>query len=185
MIGNHLNIRSGLISMRPVVETDAKLIYDLRHSQRGKWLKPTSEDIRDQEQFISDYLTRFEKKDEVYYVIGDLCTGREVGVTRITNLNSAELFGWESLITFEIASPGVAIDTIFLIYKIGFQLLGKKICGPWGVQKDNSRVNRLHQMMSIAEKVSEDNEHFYYLVSSQSFVARQKYFESRGFGKIL
>jgi hypothetical protein len=185
MIGNHLNIRSGLISMRPVVETDAKLIYDLRHSQRGKWLRPTSIDIRDQAKYISDYITRFEKRDEVYYVIADLCTGSEVGVTRITNLNSTEFFGWEGLIISEAASPGVAIDTIFLIYKIGFQLLGKKVCGPWGVRKDSLRVNRLHQIMSMAEIISEDSDFFYYSVSSKSFGQRQNYFESRGFGKIL
>ena len=185
MTGDHLNINTSLISLRPVIEADAKFIYDLRHSELGAFLKPTSSDIKDQEQYLSEYLTRFKAGDEVYYVIGDLRAGREVGVTRITKLNSAELFGWESLIISKNASPGVAIDAIFLIYKIGFQLLGKTVCGPWAVQKENSRVNRLHQLMLIAEKVSEDNEHFYYRVSGESFVERQKYFESRGFGKIL
>ena len=185
MTGSHLNIQTRLISMRPVLRSDAKLIYDLRHSKRGSWLKPTSTDIRDQEKYLENYQIRFEGRDEVYYVIKDLRQGSDVGVTRITNLNEPNTFGWEGLIIAEEASPGVAIDLVFSVYKIGFMLLGKKICGPWGVRKDSSRVDRLHQVMNIAEKVSEDNEYWFYHVTIDSFLRSQKYFESRGFGNFV
>ena len=79
----------------------------------------------------------------------------------------------------------MAIDLVFSVYKIGFMLLGKKICGPWGVRKDSSRVDRLHQVMNIAEKVSEDNEYWFYYVTIDSFLRSQKYFESRGFGNFV
>ena len=185
MIGNHLEVQTGIISMRPVLQSDARLIYDLRHSKRGSWLKPTSTDIRDQEKYLKDYLIRFEDNDEVYYVIRDLKLGLDLGVTRITKLNEPEIFGWEGLIISEEASPGVAIDLVYSIYKIGFELLGKKLCGPWGVRKDSERVIRLHQVMGIAEIVSEDEVYWFYHVTSESFFRSQRYFESRGFGNFV
>lgn len=184
MTSEHYEIETKMVSLRPATLQDSRFILDLRLSERGATLHPTSHLLEDQEKYMADYNLRFLRNDEVYYVCRDLRSGRDAGVTRITGLSDPQKFGWEGLIVSNKASPAIVIDLIFTIYKIGFEVLGKSMCGPWGVLKSLQRINKLHEIMSIAKKVSEDADFNYYEVTKTAFIKRKKYFEKRGFGQI-
>jgi hypothetical protein len=173
-----------MVSLRPATLRDSRFILDLRRSERGASLNPTSPLLEEQEKYMEKYITRFKRNEEVYYICRDLISDQDAGVTRITGLSDPQRFGWEGLIVSDKASPGIIIDLIFTIYKIGFVILGKSVCGPWGVLKSLRRVNELHETMSIAKKVSEDADFNYYEVTKTDFLNRKSYFENRGFGQI-
>ena len=179
-----LNVRTPIINLHPALRTDAKLIYELRLSDRGLALSPTSSIFEDQEAYLDAYNTRFLRGEEVYYVCSDVQQNFDFGVTRMTGLNLPGSFGWESLVVSKKTKPGLVIDLIFTIYKVGFEILGKDVCGPWAVPKSRTRIIELHRQMSIAHKVSDDGIFNFYEVTRSSFYARKSYFECRGYGAI-
>ena len=171
-----------LVSIRPALRTDVPLIFELRRSERGGWLNPTSPDICDQYEYFDKYQMRFDSGDEIYFVMRDKRRGVESGVTRVTELLTPNKFGWEGLIIDKDTTPGCAIDLTTLIYLWGFTIAAKEKCGPWGVLKHHHRVNQLHAMMGVAQKIGEDDIYWYYEVDKQDFQEWYPKFSKRGFG---
>lgn len=171
-----------LVSIRPALVSDVQLIFDLRRSERGNWLNPTSPNIGDQYEYFEKYLHRFESGNEIYFIMFDKRRGVDCGITRVTKLLHPTIFGWEGLIIDENATPGCAIDLTTLIYLWGFTVAAKETCGPWGVLKHHERVNRLHSIMGVAEIIGEDERYWYYEVTAKSFRDWYPKFSRRGFG---
>jgi len=181
---NEFRITSSLVVLRAMTRDDVPLVYQLRHSLRGQWLKPTPPDIREQYKYFDNYLSRHSKGDEIYFVIQERKTGRDIGVTRVTNLLANGRFGWEGLIIDSSAVPGAAIDTTLTIYSFGFLGLRKAVCGPWKVLKRHSRVNALHSRMGIAECIGEEGDYYVYEVHVNQFVSSITKFNRQGFAVI-
>lgn len=180
-----LTIETRLIRLRPATQDDVPLIFALRRSERGSWLNPTSPDIADQYRYFSSYEQRFRVGDEIYFVMEDKRQSRDAGVTRVTRIRESERFGWEGLIIDSNATPGCAIDLTLAVYAWGFNRAAKQICGPWGVLKNHSRVNRLHAAMGIAEIVGEDEKYWFYEVRAERFRERYPALAKRGLGMIV
>lgn len=180
-----LTIETRLIRLRPATRDDVPLIFALRRSERGNWLNPTSPDIADQYRYFSSYEQRFQAGDEIYFVMEDKRQSRDAGVTRVTRIRGSEGFGWEGLIIDSNATPGCAVDLTLAVYAWGFNRAEKKICGPWGVLKNHSRVNRLHAAMGIAEIVGEDEKYWLYEVRAERFRERYPALAKRGLGVIV
>ena len=179
-----VSLTSRMVTLRPMAREDVPFLYRIRRSEGGKWLNPTAPDILDQYRYFDQYVERYNRCDEIYFVIRENRQSRDVGVTRITNLLSESRFGWEGLIVEPSAAPGSAIDSILAIYSLGFTGLQKKVCGPWRVKKQNIRVNGLHTKMGIASRIGEDDACFIYEVYVDRFLSRIDEFKRRGFGHV-
>lgn len=179
-----LHPESTLISMRPMTPNDVPFIFDIRHSERGKWLNTTSPDIRDQYTYFDTYLQRFRDGDEIYYMIHDKRRSQDVGIVRMTRIAETEGFGWEGLVLKPETTPGCAIDVAASVYSMGFDWLGRTECGPWKVLKTNTRVMRMHQMMGVARTVGEDENNLLVSVTRENFYSGIEALRKRGFGRI-
>lgn len=177
-------INSSIVALRTMTRDDVPLVYQLRHSRRGQWLQPTPLDIGEQYKYFDEYLTRHSNGDEIYFVIQEQQTGRDIGVTRATKLLADGRFGWEGLIIDSSAIPGAAIDTTLAIYSFGFLGLRKEVCGPWKVLKRHSRVNALHSRMGVAECVGEEGDYYVYEVYVSRFLSSIARFNRQGFAVI-
>jgi len=177
-------INSSIVTLRPMTRDDVPLVYRLRHSMRGQWLNPTSLDIQEQYRYFENYQIRYSEGHEIYFVIQERQTSRDVGVTRVTNLRTSGRFGWEGLIIDSSAVPGAAIDTTLTVYSFGFLGLSKEVCGPWKVLKRHSRVNALHSRMGIADCVGEESDFYVYEVYSNRFISSIAKYNRQGFANI-
>lgn len=159
-------IKGNFCHLYHVEKSDAQLIYDLR-TQRSHFLKAIGNTVSEQEEYLDGYLKRFRNKEEIYYKMLDPKTNQFCGVTRFTQLNEKNTFGFESGVMFETAPPNIYIDAMFMIFRIGFDLLDRKISGPWMVDKENSRMIKLHQLVNIG-KISEMGDKYCVLYAKQS-----------------
>ncbi len=158
-------IKGSFCHLYHVEKSDAQFIYDLR-KKRGRYLKAIGETVADQEKYLEGYLKRFQNKEEIYYKMLDPKTNQFCGVTRFTQLNEEGVFGFESGIMLESAAPNVYVDAMFMIFRIGFDFLDRKISGPWTVDKENARMIKLHQLVDIG-KISGTDDKYCILYAKQ------------------
>ncbi len=176
-------IKGNFCHLYHVEKSDAKFIFDLR-TKRGQYLKPIEGTVADQEKYLEGYLKRFNNKEEIYFKMLDPKTNQFCGVTRFTQLNEEGVFGFESGIMLEEAAPNIYVDAMFMIYRIGFEFLDRKISGPWTVDKDNARMIKLHQLVNIG-KISEIGEKYCVLYARQEdYYKNIDKFLKMNFGKL-
>lgn len=177
-------VQSSIVNLRAATISDVPLIYSLRTSPGGAFLNSISLDISDQYVYFDKYLERHVAGKEIYYIIHDLKIGNDVGIVRLTRIDEEYAFSWESLIIRPGCTPGVAIDVHATIYGLGFNVLKRQLCGPWEIKKNNEHMLRIHQLMGVASAVGERDNCWLYSAKREDFVKREKYFTSRGFGRI-
>jgi hypothetical protein len=179
-----LNIKSRHLSLRPATEADVPLIFDLRRSERGQFLNPTSPDIAQQYEYFERYSERFEAGDEIYYVVEDNHTCSECGIFRLTRITNAPKIGWEGLILNQSASPMAGIDICATVYEVAIVMLGRTELGPWAIKPSNRPMLQIHKYMGTAFQVGQDAETLWYSVKSDEYLKRREWLQCRGFGVI-
>lgn len=163
---------------------DADFIYDLRLNRKNNFLKSTSFKKEDQVTYLKNYKNRFEDRQEIYYKIYDTRNQTFAGVVRLTDINHEKTFNWQSLVVAESASPNLAIDTMLTIYKIGFELLCKDICGPWEVDKNFVKMMKIHNLIGMAKIIDQDDVYYYVSVKKEDYFDKINSFSTMGYSNI-
>lgn len=122
------------VALRLVEIADAAFIYGLRTSARGRYLSPVADDPRAQEEWIRAYKVREARAEELYFVVNHRRAG-DVGALRMHAVER-RTFWWGSWIVAEHAPVGTALESLFLVYELGFLALRHE-CARFVVRKGN------------------------------------------------
>ncbi len=152
------------VALRLVTVDDAEFTLGLRlDPARNKHLSHVENDIHAQRSWIKKYKIREGEGHEFYFIIG--CDGTPVGTLRIYDFR-ANSFCWGSWIIIPGTSTRVSLASVYLVYKLCFDVLGID-ASHFDVRLDNASVNRFHQRMG-AILVSSDELNNYYTISKQA-----------------
>ncbi|HDM8051079.1 TPA: GNAT family N-acetyltransferase [Vibrio fluvialis] len=133
---------SKTIRLRLVNENDAEFITSLRTDVKyNKHLSVVDNNVESQKKWISEYKVKETNKEQFYFIIERL-DGERCGTVRLYDFKD-DSFCWGSWILNENKTRYSAIESAFLVYKIGFDILGFKKCH-FDVRKDNKNVNAFH-----------------------------------------
>ena len=183
-IFNTIPIKGHFCHLYPVEISDAKFIYDLRTQSGGDFLKKIGPSVDDQTIYLKKYMEKYILKKEIYFKMLDCKTNKFVGVTRFCELDSQTKFGFESGIMLKNCAPNIYMDAMFMCFKMGFDLLGRKFSGPWFVDSRNTRMIKFHQKIGIAKLVKQDEVFNIFEAHSKDYFSRVKRFEKLNFGVI-
>jgi len=163
---------------------DSKLIYDLRR-KRPEYLRKTSGGLKDQKKYLEKYFHSFARGEQIYYKVFDKKKGSFKGVFRLTNLKGINNFSWESAVFNKDSSPNCFLDTMLMTYRIGFEFLEKRECGPWNVMRNFHRMMEMHSKMKMVQILEENELHFVVSVKSNDYFQNIKKYKKLGFAKLL
>jgi hypothetical protein len=150
------------ISLRRVRVEDAGFILSLRLSPiKSRYISSTSSDLCLQETWIQESLL---KDNEILFII-ESREGKKLGCIRMYDSNS-ESYTWGSWLMVDGLSPGVAIESIALLYSYG-KILGYQ-CAKLDVRKKNVSVWNFHEKYTGAKLVSEDELDRFYLLDEMA-----------------
>ena len=176
-------IKGNFCHLYHVESEDSEFILRLRKS-REQYIKKIDGDIETQNKYLKNYLKRFNNKEEIYYKMYDPMKKTFCGVTRFTNLNKKEYFGFESGVMDIQSSPNIYLDAMFMIYRIGFEFLKRKYSGPWMVDKKNKRMISLHKVINIGKIDSFDDNYVIFYAYREDYQNNINVFLKKNFGEI-
>lgn len=183
---NHLfetnAIKGNFCQLHHIEMSDAELIYDLRTNRKDNYLKVALGTVNDQKKYLENYFNLFSKREEIYYKILDLKTQKFSGVLRLTEINREKVFNWQSFIAYEESSPNLALDAMLMVYRIGFEFLKRDTCGPWIVDKDFSKMIKIHNFIKMAKITGEDEKYFFFAVQKTDYFDNVNKFLKMGYG---
>lgn len=139
------------VSLRLVELSDAAFLFALRRSPRGAHLSPVADDPGAQVEWIREYKCREGRGEEYYYVVHHETAG-DVGALRIHDLDGSS-FWWGSWIVTEDAPRATALESMFLVYELGFFGLDRERAR-FAVRRDNPSLG-FHRKVG-AQVVGED-----------------------------
>lgn len=150
------------INLRLIEETDAGFVLSLRLDERyNKFLSAVSPDLESQKKWIKNYKKDEAEKNQFYFII-ERKNGTPCGTVRVYDLKD-DSFSWGSWILDENKTRYSALESAFLVYDFGFDILGYKK-SHFEVMKGNKGVISFHAKMG-AVKVSEDDVNLYYEIT--------------------
>jgi RimJ/RimL family protein N-acetyltransferase len=120
-----------------------------------------SPDLEAQISWIESY-KHSEKAGEQYYFIIERRDGLPIGTVRIYDLRE-DSFCWGSWILNKDKTRYSALESAFLVYEFGFDVLGFKK-SHYEVMKGNERVVAFHQKMG-AVIIGEDEDNLFFTIS--------------------
>ena len=165
---------------------DSEDILKLRLEKRDdNFLMSTDDNLEKQIEYFHNYKKKFDRKEEIYFKIFDVSRNEFSGFVRLTNINSKTDFNWESAILDKKSSPNLFLDLMLMIYRIGFDFLGREVCGPWRVRKDFKKMMKIHSLIGMAEIAHEDEEFYHVHVKKQNFQEKIVYFSHKHIGTLL
>lgn len=173
-----------LVKINSNSEEDASFVIALRNRKLNNYLRTSSISLSQQMNYFKNYQLEYDEGEQIYYKIFDVSKNSFNGIVRFTELNKVGKFCYESMVVKEDISPVVPTDVVLSIYKIGFEKLGKKICGPFPVSKKNTRVLKWHKKIGMTEIINEDNEYFYLEISSKNYFNNIQKYNKLGLGLV-
>jgi len=161
-------LKSSTIRLRLIEPSDAAFVLSLRLDARyNRFLSAVAPDVAAQRQWIASY-----KPDEAagtqFYFIIERNDGVPCGTIRIYDIRD-DSFCWGSWILNENKTRFAALESAFLIYEFGFNVLGFAK-SHFDVMKGNERVIEFHRRMG-ARETGEDEENFYFEIARESVEA--------------
>ncbi|QEL18375.1 GNAT family N-acetyltransferase [Limnoglobus roseus] len=160
-----LKLRTG--RLRPVEETDARFVLDLRLDPKlSRHLSPVIDDEEAQRQWIARYQVRERAGREFYFIIESADGGRQYGTVRMYNF-CRDTFCWGSWIVLPTAPMSTAIESTLGVYDFGFGPLGF-MKSDFDVRKENVKVVRFHQRFG-AVVVGQDDENLYFEITKDVY----------------
>ena len=165
---------------------DSEDILKLRLEKRDdNFLMPTDDSIEKQIEYYHTYKKKFDQKEEIYFKIFDVTRNEFSGFVRLTNINSKVDFNWESAILNKDSTPNLFLETMLMIFKIGFDFLGRDACGPWRVKKDFKKMMKIHSLVGMTEIAFEDEEFYHVQVRNQNYQQKINYYTKKNIGTLL
>ncbi|WP_313507045.1 GNAT family N-acetyltransferase [Stutzerimonas nitrititolerans] len=173
-----INMEARTIRLRLVEISDAAFILKLRQDERyNRFLSQVNNDIDAQVSWIERYKNE-EAKGSQYYFIIERLDGTPCGTVRVYD-RQENSFSWGSWILNEDKTRYAALESAFLIYRFGFDILGYKQ-SHFEVMKGNDGVVSFHKKMGATE-VGQDEVNFYFNIEKSAVEAAK----DRLRGKIL
>lgn len=163
---------------------DAELIYDLRTKRKDSFLRPTEGGVEDQRKYLEKYIQELDKKNQIYYKLFDNQNKKFSGVLRLTELDDPVNFNWQSFVVSEDSSPNMPIDAMLMIYRIGFEFLGRKFCGPWDVDKEFAKMIKIHKIINMAKVVGDNGKYHLFAVKDTDYFANIDKFLRMNYAKL-
>ncbi|MFT7452046.1 MAG: RimJ/RimL family protein N-acetyltransferase [Patescibacteria group bacterium] len=160
-----MNLQYKNIQLRLVEPSDAEFILSLRLDYKyNRYLSKVAGNVEDQRNWIENY-----KSDEAsgiqYYFVIERLDGTPCGTIRIYDIRD-ESFCWGSWILNHNKTKYAALESAFLIYRYGFDLLGFEK-SHFEVIKENVGVVNFHKRMG-AQIVQEDEVNFYFEITKDA-----------------
>jgi hypothetical protein len=179
-------IKGNFVHLYHIDVNDSEKILKLRLEERDdNFLMATDDNLERQIEYYHNYKTKFDRKEEIYFKIFDVSRNDFSGFVRLTNINSKIDFNWESAILDKKSSPNLFLDLMLIIYSIGFNVLGREVCGPWRVKKDFKKMMKIHALVGMVEIAYEDEEFYYVQVKKRTYEQKIKYFSKKHLGTLL
>lgn len=175
-------IKGNFCQLHHIEMSDAELIYDLRTNRKDNYLKATLGNVDDQRKYLAGYLNRFYKREEIYYKILDEKTQKFSGILRLTELKNEKVFNWQSFVVYETSSPNMPLDAMMMVYRIGFEFLGREICGSWEVDKEFAKMIKIHNFIQMAKIVGENEKYHLFSIKKSDYFSNIKKFLGMGYG---
>ena len=171
------------IFLEEINEGDLYGIIELRTLKLNNYLSPITTSIENQLEYFNKYKIKRLREGELYYKILDKKDLSKItGLVRLTEINNPEKFSWESLIIADGSPPYISLDAMMTIYRIGFEILDKEICGPWTIPIDAKNVYSLHKKVGMASEIECDSNYYYMVVTKPNFLKRYDFFRKMGYG---
>ncbi|MFT0213779.1 GNAT family N-acetyltransferase [Pseudomonas sp. F1_0610] len=164
-------LESKTIRLRLVEEADAEFILSLRLDNRyNQFLSLVDSNLAGQISWIRSYKLEEKEKKQYYFVIERL-DGVRCGTIRVYDLK-LDSFCWGSWILNENKTRYSALESAFLIYQFGFEILGYNK-SHFDVMKENKSVISFHKKMG-ANIVREDSINFYFEILKETVESTRK-----------
>lgn len=158
-------IKGKNILFRLIEVADASFVLDLRKSPRGRFLSDIDDDVKKQEEWISNYKIREKNNEEFYFIIEHESAGK-VGALRLYDFKN-DSFCWGSWIVKEGAPSMTALESALLVYEFGFFHL-KFVRSHFAVRKDNQKIIAFHQRFG-AKITGEDDVTSYFEITREEY----------------
>lgn len=169
-------LESKSIRLRFVEESDAEFILKLRLDEKyNQFLSSVTADLQSQKDWIKKYKHDEKDKKQFYFIIERL-DGTPCGTVRVYDLKQ-DSFCWGSWILNEDKTRYAALESAFLVYKFGFEVLGFKK-SHFDVMKGNERVISFHKKMGAVE-TGGDEQNYYFEINDSTVYAMQEKLASK------
>lgn len=169
-------LESKSVRLRFVEEADAEFILKLRLDEKyNQFLSSVTADLQSQKNWIRKYKEDEKTKNQFYFII-ERIDGTPCGTVRVYDLKE-DSFCWGSWILNEDKTRYAALESAFLVYKFGFEVLGFKK-SHFDVMKGNERVISFHTKMGAIQK-NEDEQNYYFEITDSAVYATQKKLASK------
>lgn len=164
-------LKSKTIRLRLVEESDAEFILKLRLDEKyNQFLSSVSPDLQSQKDWIKKYKNDEKIKKQFYFIIERL-DNTPCGTVRVYDLKE-DSFCWGSWILNEDKTQYAALESAFLVYKFGFEMLGYKK-SHFDVMKENKKVISFHIKMG-AKEIGADECNRYFEITDFAVCAMQE-----------
>lgn len=164
-------LKSKTVQIRLVCESDADFILKLRlDSKYNYFLSAVNPDVQAQKDWIRKYKNDEAEKKQFYFII-ERIDGTPCGTVRIYDL-LANSFCWGSWILNDDKTRYAALESAFLVYQFGFDILGFEQ-SHFDVRKGNEKVILFHNKMG-AEKTGEDDLNEYFRITKAAVLESMK-----------
>lgn len=165
------------VNLREVRVEDAKFIFDLRRSEKARYLDAISDNVEDQINYIKNYLI----KDNEWYFIIENKKFQPLGTLRISHVgreriilgplnienNNKNVFVFGAWIMCDGATFKESIEGEYLLKRYAFEVLNLEK-NYFDVRKGNKRVLNFHKMYG-ASVINEDDENYYFELTKENF----------------
>jgi RimJ/RimL family protein N-acetyltransferase len=160
-----MRLESKTIRLRLVEESDAEFILKLRLDERyNKYISEVNPDVDAQRAWIRGYKKEELEGKQFYFVIEKL-DGTPCGTVRVYDLRE-DSFCWGSWILNENKTRFSALESAFLVYKFGFDVLGYRK-SHFEVMNGNEKVVSFHEKMG-AIRTGQDDVNSYFEITKIS-----------------
>lgn len=164
-------LASKTIRMRFVKESDAGFILKLRLDSRyNQFLSSVDPSEVSQREWIKKYKVDEKLKKQFYFIIERL-DGTPCGTVRIYDLRE-DSFCWGSWILNEDKTRYAAIESAFLVYQFGFEVLGYNK-SHFDVRKGNHAVVSFHKKMG-AKQICETEQDYFFEITKQDVLIKKE-----------
>ncbi|SDU11527.1 Protein N-acetyltransferase, RimJ/RimL family [Pseudomonas pohangensis] len=158
-------LQSRTVRLRLIEPSDAEFVLSLRMDARyNQFLSAVAPDVAAQREWIDRY-KRAEADGSQFYFIIERNDGAPCGTIRVYDLRD-DSFCWGSWILNDSKTRFSALESAFLIYEFGFNVL-KFSKSHFEVMKGNERVISFHKKMG-AKVTGEDEQNLYFEITQES-----------------
>jgi RimJ/RimL family protein N-acetyltransferase len=171
------------VRLRIVQEKDYLVLHQLRSSDAARYLHAIDSDPQLQREYIMRARLRARSGEDLYYAIStrtDLA--KPVGFIRISDLLGKDHFSFHSLIVSSEAPSFVAVDALFTVLQVGFELLGYERSADLSLIAGNERMRALHRAMGILTEDRVEGEWVHLSANRSRFFERRDFYRRYGFG---